>query len=123
MGSIWKEIAKTPSMLQDIKKWALDNEVDGYGVIKEALVLKTKDNHIASINTKFIDQTHAMKKVIHVYTFRNEYMHLEWDYGQDLYSEYDFYFSLGIDGYFSDFPRTARQYLDWRRKSAVKLEL
>merc|ERR550539_50421 len=33
-------------------------EVDGYGVIKEALVLKTKDNHIASINTKFIDQTH-----------------------------------------------------------------
>ena len=36
---------------------------------------------------------------------------------------YDFYFSLGIDGYFSDFPRTARQYLDWKRESAVKLEL
>ena len=123
MGSIWKEIAKTPSILQDIQKWALDNEIDGYGVIKDALVLKTQDNHIASTNTKFIDQTHAMKKVIHVYTFRNEYMHLEWDYGQDPYTEYDFYFSLGIDGYFSDFPRTARQYLDWKRESAVKLEL
>ena len=41
MGSIWKEIAKTPSILQDIQKWALDNEIDGYGVIKDALVSKS----------------------------------------------------------------------------------
>ena len=28
MGSIWKEIAKAPSILQDIQKWAQDNEID-----------------------------------------------------------------------------------------------
>ena len=26
---------------------------------------------------------------IHCYTFRNEYIHLKWDYGQDPYEEYE----------------------------------
>ena len=42
-------------------------------------------------------------------------MHLVWDYGQDPYMEYDLHLSIGVDGYFSDFPQTARQFIKWKK--------
>ena len=123
MGSIWDEIGKNSELLKEIQDWAMDNKVDGFGVTKDALVRKTSDNHIEKVNTKFVEDTHAMGKQIHVYTFRNEYMHLVWEYGQDPYTEYDFYHSMGIDGYFSDFPRTARQFLKWKDQDPTKCDL
>ena len=123
MGNIWSEINKDPQLLKDIQSWAIENKVDGFGTNKESLVITTEDNHIKHINTKFIEDTHAMQKLVHVYTFRNEYMHLVWEYGQDPSTEYDFYLSMGIDGYFSEFPRTARQFLDWKKEMYPRLEL
>ena len=123
MGNIWTEINKDPNLLKDIRSWSVENKVDGFGVKKDALVIRTKDNHIDKINTQFIEDTHAMQKLVHVYTFRNEYMHLVWEYGQDPYTEYDFYLSMGIDGYFSVFPRTAKQFFDWKKEVPSRLEL
>ena len=124
MGPIWSEIDKNPELLMDIQEWAIENNVDGFGVSKDAaLVTKTKDNHIDTINTKFIEDTHAMGKLVHAYTFRNEYMNLVWEYGQDPYTEYDFYLNMGLDGYFSEFPRTLRQFLQWKAETTTRLEL
>ena len=123
MDHIFSEIDKNPQLLIDIRAWAIENKVDGFGVSKDRLVIKTKDNHIQEVNTKFIEDTHAMEKFVHVFTFRNEYMHLVWEYGQDPYTEYDFYLSMGIDGYFSEFPRTARQFFDWKKEIPSRLEL
>ena len=123
MDYIWTEINKDPNLLKDIQSWSVENNVDGFGVNKDALVIRTTDNHIDKINTQFIEDTHSMQKLVHVYTFRNEYMHLVWEYGQDSYTEYDFYLSMGIDGYFSEFPRTARQFFDWKKKEPSRLEV
>ena len=123
MGTIWDEIEKNSELLKEIQEWAIDNNVDGFGVKKDALVRKTEDNHIKKVQTKFVEDTHAKGKRIHVYTFRNEHMHLLWDYGQDPYTEYDFYLSLEIDGYFSEFPLTAKQFLKSKREDNTKREL
>ena len=123
MGSIWYEIEKNSELLKEIQDWAMDNDVEGFGVTKNAVVIKNPDNHIKEVNTKFVEDTHARGKQIHVYTFRNEYIHLVWEYGQDPYTEYDFYHSMGIDGYFTDFPRTARQFLKWKDEDPTKCGL
>ena len=48
-------------------------------------------------------QIHAKDMKVHAYTFRNEYQHLNWNYGQDPYVEYEHYLQAGLDGYFTDF--------------------
>lgn len=52
---------------------------------------------------------------VHAYTFRNEYHHLNWNYGQDPYNEYETYLNMGLDGYFTDFPASAKRFLDWQK--------
>jgi len=47
-----------------------------------------------------------------VYTFRNEYMFLPYDYGADPYREYDEFVKLGADGFFTDFPWSLSNYLN-----------
>ena len=49
-----------------------------------------------------------------VWTFRNEPRHLNWDYGQDPYQEYELFYNLGIDGYFTDFPASLKRYFDYK---------
>ena len=120
MGKIFHEIEEHADLLEDIRQWSVDNNVDGFGPSKNALVTKTEDNHIKDINVKFVEDTHAMGQLVHIYTLRNEYMNMEWDFGQDPYNEYDFYLNLGIDGYFSEFPKTARQFLTWKREETIK---
>ncbi len=46
------------------------------------------------------------------FTFRNEYQHLNWDYGQDPYVEYERYLNMGLDGYFTDFPGSLNNYFE-----------
>ncbi|MBI4961530.1 MAG: hypothetical protein HY915_18845 [Desulfovibrio sp.] len=49
----------------------------------------------------------ARRLVVHLYTFRNEARYLAADYKGDPQAEYLQFFSLGVDGLFSDFPDTA----------------
>jgi glycerophosphoryl diester phosphodiesterase len=44
---------------------------------------------------------------VHVYTFRDELQFHSADFAGDPVAEYKAYFSLGVDGVFSDFPDTA----------------
>merc|ERR1711972_585450 len=63
--------------------------------------------------TDFIKQVHDHGLKAHAFTFRNEYMKLYWDHGQDPYSQLKDFLDLGIDGYFTDFPLTVRRFLHY----------
>merc|ERR1711972_613614 len=64
--------------------------------------------------TDFIKQVHDHGLKAHAFTFRNEYMKLYWDHGQDPYSQMEEFLDLGLDGYFTDFPLTARRFLHYK---------
>ena len=49
---------------------------------------------------------------VHLYTYRNEDKYLAWDFQQDPINEYLYFFQLGIDGYFTDFPATLTKALN-----------
>ena len=66
------EIQRNLDFHKDILSWSVDNEVDGFGITKDALVMRTPDNHVEKVKRNFIDDVHSMGKKVHVYTFRNE---------------------------------------------------
>ena len=71
---------------------------------------------------------HGLKA--HCFTFRNEWTKLYWESGQvtklriqksemgrnvqDPYSELEEHLALGVDGFFTDFPLTARRFLNYK---------
>ena len=58
--------------------------------------------------TEFLQKVHEHGLVAHVWTFKNEWNNLYWENGQDPYSEMEEFLQLGVGGFFSDFPLTAR---------------
>jgi len=64
--------------------------------------------------TDFLDVVHKHGLKAHCFTFRNEWMKLYWDHGQDPYSQLEEFLKLGVDGYFSDFPLTTRRFLHYK---------
>lgn len=57
--------------------------------------------------TSLIQRAHAKGLLVHAYTFRDEQRRLLKDYAGDPRKEYQRFYSLGLDGVFSDFPATA----------------
>lgn len=56
---------------------------------------------------------HSAGLKVHPWDLKNENRFLPWTYGQDPYNEYDvFVKELGVDGFFTDFPATAKNYLN-----------
>jgi len=72
--------------------------------------------------TDFIQEVHSHGLKVHCFTFRNEWMKLYWESGQDPYSDLEEFLALGNDGYFSDFPLTVRRFLHYKRKLCSKDE-
>eukprot|EP00092_Neocalanus_flemingeri_P004311 GFUD01004634.1.p1 GENE.GFUD01004634.1~~GFUD01004634.1.p1 ORF type:complete len:415 (-),score=88.84 GFUD01004634.1:57-1301(-) len=66
--------------------------------------------------TDFLDVVHEHGLKAHCFTFRNEWMKLYWEHGQDPYSQLEEFLELGTDGYFSDFPLTIRRFLHYKGK-------
>eukprot|EP00090_Calanus_glacialis_P015355 TRINITY_DN2423_c0_g1_i4.p1 TRINITY_DN2423_c0_g1~~TRINITY_DN2423_c0_g1_i4.p1 ORF type:complete len:412 (-),score=121.17 TRINITY_DN2423_c0_g1_i4:165-1400(-) len=64
--------------------------------------------------TDFLDVVHEHGLKAHCFTFRNEWMKLYWEHGQDPYSQLEEFLELGTDGYFSDFPLTIRRFLHYK---------
>jgi len=64
--------------------------------------------------TEFLQKVHEHGLVAHVWTFKNEWDNLYWENGQDPYSEMEEFLQLGVDGFFSDFPLTARRFLHYK---------
>jgi len=106
------------------ENWARLDKIglSGVGVDKGGLVTPghKDDQNRGSVKwgepTDFLDVVHKHGLKAHCFTFRNEWMKLYWDHGQDPYSQLEEFLDLGTDGYFSDFPLTARRFLHYKNK-------
>ena len=49
---------------------------------------------------------------VYAYTFKNELTSLCWNYLGDVKNELDKFYTLGLDGFFADYPNTLRSFLD-----------
>ena len=58
-----------------------------------------------------VDAAHHHNVGVHPYTFRNEDEHLLWDYEMDPYREYELFYNITIDGYFTDFPGSLHKFM------------
>jgi glycerophosphoryl diester phosphodiesterase len=107
----------TPAGLAEIKSYA-----DGIGpwkfYILPARILDATRMATAVLTqasnappTTLIADAHKIGLFVHAYTFRDEGQYLTKTYKGDPIAEYKAYFSLGLDGVFTDFSTTARQSL------------
>jgi len=78
---------------------------DGIGPFKGQIV-PTDDQGRLQDPTSLVEDAHAAGLVVHPYTFRSEEVFLAPDYNGDPVAEYEQFFSLGVDGLFTDFPGT-----------------
>ena len=90
---------------------------DGVGCWKDQIAKHYNDEHLYKNwiweHTDFVERCHARRLLVHVYTFRNEDRYLAWDFKQDAYNEYMYFMRLGVDGMFTDFPASLRQFVAW----------
>jgi glycerophosphoryl diester phosphodiesterase len=71
--------------------------------------------------TSLIADAHKAGLFVHAYTFRDEPQYLTKTYHGDPKAEYKAYYSLGIDGVFTDFSTTARSALtDWLKERGTR---
>ncbi len=91
----------TPTGLNEIAEYA-----DGIGPWKRLIVPAGADGQLQA-PTSLVDDAHAAGLLVHPYTFRNEDVFLAPDYNGNPELEYEQFFSLGVDGLFTDFPGTA----------------
>lgn len=89
----------TPEGLAEIATYA-----QGIGPSKR-LVLPI-DNNALLEPTALIRDAHQAGLLVHVYTLRNEAVFLARDYNGNPEAEVRQFIELGVDGYFTDFPRT-----------------
>merc|ERR1712059_111930 len=92
----------------------------GMGVDKGGLVTpgykdnKDRGSYKWGKPTDFLEVVHKHDLKAHCFTFRNEWMKLYWEHGQDPYSQLEEFLELGTDGYFTDFPLTVRRFLHYK---------
>jgi uncharacterized repeat protein (TIGR01451 family) len=111
----------TPAGLKEIAAYA-----DGIGPWKRQIVsVKTVDNNndgqpddlnndgvindadkVTLAPTSLVSDAHKEGLLVHPYTFRNESRSLASNYNNNPELEYRQFISLGVDGYFTDFPGT-----------------
>ncbi|MHC5738819.1 glycerophosphodiester phosphodiesterase [Nostoc sp.] len=91
----------TASGLREIAKYA-----QAVGIHKNLLVPRDSNGKLQS-PTSLVTDAHAAGLLIHVWTFRNEDCFLPLDFQGNPQGEYELFFSLGVDGVFSDYPDTA----------------
>jgi glycerophosphoryl diester phosphodiesterase len=88
----------TASGLAEIAQYA-----QAIGVNKNLIVPRDSAGKLLS-PTSLVNDAHTVSLLVHVWTFRNEDLFLPWDFLGNPQGEYELFFSLGIDGVFSDFP-------------------
>ena len=91
----------TESGLRDIAAYA-----DGIGPWKALVVPRDEEGNLGP-PTSLIERAHAAGLAVHAYTFRSEARYLARQYDGDPAAEYRQFFSLDIDGVFTDFPDAA----------------
>ncbi|MEI1377819.1 glycerophosphodiester phosphodiesterase family protein [Nostoc sp. UHCC 0926] len=91
----------TASGLREIAKYA-----QAVGIHKNLLVPRDSSGKLRS-PTSLVTDAHTAGLLVHVWTFRNEDCFLPLDFQGNPQGEYELFFSLGVDGVFSDYPDTA----------------
>ncbi|MEH1940737.1 MAG: glycerophosphodiester phosphodiesterase [Nostoc sp.] len=99
----------TASGLEEIAKYA-----QAVGIHKNLLVPRDSNGKLQSPTSLVID-AHAAGLLVHVWTFRNEDCFLPLDFQGNPQGEYELFFSLGVDGVFTDYPDTAGYYSTFQR--------
>jgi len=89
-----------PRSLEDVAKYA-----NAIGPWKRQILRDVSAPQL--LQTTLIEQAHAAGLRVHTYTFRSEAATLAPEYRDDPQLEYRQFYSLGIDGVFSDFPDAA----------------
>ena len=89
-----------PQSFEDIAKYA-----NAIGPWKRQIMRDVGAQQL--LQTTVIEQAHAAGLRVHTYTFRSEPATLAPEYRNDPLLEYQQFYSLGIDGVFSDFPDVA----------------
>ncbi|MEA5628140.1 glycerophosphodiester phosphodiesterase [Nostoc sp. UHCC 0251] len=96
----------TASGLEEIAKYA-----QAVGVHKNLVVPRDSSGKLRrrgqTSPTSLVIDAHAAGLLVHVWTFRNEDCFLPLDFQGNPQGEYELFFSLGVDGVFSDYPDTA----------------
>ncbi|MCU0526482.1 MAG: esterase-like activity of phytase family protein [Elainella sp. Prado103] len=75
------------------------DDVNGDGTVNDA-------DKTTTAPSSLISDAHEAGLFVHAYTFRNEGRFLASDYQGNPNKEYEQFISLGVDGYFTDFPGT-----------------
>ncbi|QJB46560.1 glycerophosphodiester phosphodiesterase [Dolichospermum flos-aquae] len=91
----------TQKGLREIAEYA-----QAIGVHKNLLIPRDNYGKLLSPTSLIID-AHAANLQVHAWTFRNEDFFLPLDLQGNPQKEYEIFFSLGIDGVFSDYPNIA----------------
>lgn len=89
-----------PATTVDPNGDGLPDDLNGDGVISDA-------DRVLQSPTSLVSDAHTVGLLVHPYTFRNEDFFLASDYNGNPELEYEQFFSLGVDGLFSDNPDTA----------------
>lgn len=115
----------TPEGLMEIKTYA-----DGIGPWKRYLIGLADPGEVgASRNdygeklgypTAVVRDAHSVGLFVHAWTFRDESRYLASDYGGDPLKEYHQFYSLGVDGVFSEFPDTAVAARAGKKNKGIK---
>lgn len=92
----------TASGLREIAQYA-----KAIGIHKNLLIPRDSNGKLLS-PTSLVSDAHTASLLVHAWTFRNEDLFLSLDFQGNPQKEYELFFSLGVDGVFSDFPDTAK---------------
>lgn len=89
------------------------DDLNNDGVINDA-------DRVTLAPTSLVTDAHALGLQVHPYTFRNEGRFLASNYNGDPAKEFEQFINLGVDAYFTDFPRTGDQVRDQLTSSIVR---
>ncbi|XP_040570474.1 uncharacterized protein [Lepeophtheirus salmonis] len=111
-------VKREPKFTESLWEELSDNGIYGVGIPKSLIIRTTTENDTDSndpglirfVERERIETIHSYGLKAHLYTFRNEWTDIPWDFGKDPYKEYEEYVRIGIDGFFTDFPATLANF-------------
>jgi glycerophosphoryl diester phosphodiesterase len=93
-----------PQLTVDANNNGQPDDLNGDGAISDG-------DRVLGNPTTLIADAHKAGLIVHLYTLRNESFFLPSTYKGDPAAEYRKFIDLGVDGFFTDFPRTGRSVL------------
>ncbi len=95
----WKTTFVPVTKAETAKDFNNDGKAEAANVLAGEILPVVKDAHAAGLQ-------------VHPYTFRDEEVFLAQDFAGNPLKEYEFYYQMGVDGLFTDFPDSALKARD-----------